>query len=466
MYNADQILIDRLYNNIQTPENNNDPRPLAYITRNRTAISSQRFWEKQSIISSVGSRASIAVRRPKGSFLADMIFTAQVIDGDAVIRYAVPRGNLEDMRWSVLTTIDNISELSIMFDGFMEINSERVEAFTKDDLPYVFFVDTSGSLKLKNLNSNSTDITISDDAVNVASVRGLYSESVDDGIWVFYTNSAGELWEARIFEGEVAELTEITMKPSGVTGWQDCWAGLTFDYRVVLQLKGDDGKVYTLLSASRPSGYPGTEYVFYRVKMPGKFFATCGYPPPTVTVGYNINDNPGSVYLEFDSEVFVYSTRFNRVWIQGGDGTKRYPTSIIKVSQNKIKMVFGSDFIGLPGPHYIDYNPSVGGCFGSQDMQSDLGFEIFLIGVDKRYQSVDYPLSVSQSFAATLEKAFDGKMYGVENVGYLVTLTQNFGGSLIEITRVNGYETEYVTYAVNVGQTIAATVTDTSGTPI
>lgn len=281
MYNADQILIDRLYNNIQTPENNNDPRPLAYITRNKTAIASQRYWEKQLVASSIGTRSSIAVRRPEGSLLADMIFTAQVVDGDAIIRYAKPKTNLSEMSWSVLTTIEDISELSIMFDGYMVIDIERVEMYTEGSLPYVFFVDTSGSLKMRNLSSDTEDITISDDAVNVASVRGLYSEAadLDDGIWVFYTNTAGELWEARILDGEVSELTQITLLPSGVTTWIDCWAGLSFDYRIILQLKGDDGKVYTLVSASRPSGFSMLEYLaLTKVKVYGQ----CGEEPPAL----------------------------------------------------------------------------------------------------------------------------------------------------------------------------------------
>lgn len=279
MYNCDQTLLDRLNSNLQTPAANSDIRPLAYITRNKTAISSQRYWEKQLITPNIGTRSSVAVRRPEGSLLADMIFTTQVIAGNAIIRYAKPKTNLADMTWSVLTTIANVSELSINFDGYMVIDIERVEFYTKGNLPYVFFVDTAGSLKMRNLDNNTGDITISDNAVNVASVRGLYSDAagLDDGIWVFYTNAAGQLWEARILNGAVSELTQITLLPSGVTTWQDCWAGLTFDYRVVLQLKGNDGKVYTLVSRSRPSGFSMLEYLaLTKVKVSGQW----GTEPP------------------------------------------------------------------------------------------------------------------------------------------------------------------------------------------
>ena len=119
MYKVDQILLEKFKNHIQTSANDNDPRLLAYIARNKTAISSQRFWEKQLITSTIGTRSSIALRRPKGHFSADMIFTAQVENGAAVIRYAEPWSNIDDMDWNILTTIPNVIELSIMFDGFM-----------------------------------------------------------------------------------------------------------------------------------------------------------------------------------------------------------------------------------------------------------------------------------------------------------------------------------------------------------
>jgi len=281
MYNADPTLLDKFKTSIQTKSENTDPRPLVYITRNKTAITSQRYWEKQRITSAVGTRSSIAVRRPEGSLLGDMIFTAQVESGTAIIRKAEPKMNLADMEWSTVATIPNVSELSIMFDGYMKQVDGVVETYTTGTLPIVFYVDASDSLKYVSLDDELIAGTISDDAVNVATVRGLYAESIgmDDGIWCFYTNSLGELWEARLLNGAVAELTEIPQKPTGVTSWVDVWAGFTFDYRIILQLKGDDGMVYTLPSKSRPSGYSLNEYLALRkVIVSGQ----CGLPLPNL----------------------------------------------------------------------------------------------------------------------------------------------------------------------------------------
>ena len=264
MYNADPSLLAKFKEKIQTKGNNNDPKPLVYITRNKTPITTQRYWEKKLVTSTVGTRSSLAVRRPYGEFMTDGIFVAQVEDGDAVIKFAEPNTNLSKMTFTHLKTIEDVSELSIMFDGYMKQSSDKtVEVYTTGQLPYVFYVDTSNSLKYINLDDEEVSGTISDDAVNVASVRGLYSEAIglDDGIFVFYINSDGELWEARFFGGEVTELTEITLLPEDVTSWVDVWAGITWDYRIVLQLKGDDGKVYTLLSASRTAGFNNMEHM-------------------------------------------------------------------------------------------------------------------------------------------------------------------------------------------------------------
>lgn len=282
MYNTDPSLLEKFNEKIQTKGNDNNPNPLVYITRNKTPITTQRYWEKKLVTSTVGTRSSIAVRRPYGEFMTDMIFVAQVESGDAVIKFAEPNTNLSKMTFTHLKTIEDVSELSIMFDGYMKQSSdETVEVYTTGQLPYVFYVDSLDSLKYLNLDDEEVSGTISDDAVNVASVRGLYAESIDmdDGIFVFYINSDGELWEARFFGGEVTELTEITLLPEDVTSWVDVWAGITWDYRIVLQLKGSDGNVYTLLSKSRPSGYSLLEYL--NVK-PIKVFGQFGEEPPNL----------------------------------------------------------------------------------------------------------------------------------------------------------------------------------------
>lgn len=253
----------------------------------KMVIDNQLDLEYTSISSVVGTRSSIAIRRPQYTQMTDRIFTAQVEDGKAIIRSTFPRFDLKSLRWSDVKVIDNVSEISIMFDGFMEEINNLIEIYTTGLLPYAFYVDNSNSLKFINLDDESVNGTISDDAFNVATVRGLYAESIgmDDGIWCFYTNSLGELWEARVFEGEVIELTQITLKPDGVTQWIDVWAGFTFDYRIILQLKGDDGNVYTLISKSRPSGYSLNEYLrLSNIKVEGKI----GLIPPELLTIENV----------------------------------------------------------------------------------------------------------------------------------------------------------------------------------
>lgn len=288
MYNTDPLLLEKFKSRVQTRAANNDPRPSVVLTRPKTAITSQRFWEKKLITSDVGTRSSIAVRRPEGSFMGDVIFTAQVENGDAIIRYADRKANLSAMVFELLTIIPDVSELSIMFDGYMkQSRDETVETYTVGERPYVFYVDSSNSLKYINLDDESIFGTISDNAVNVATVRGLYAEAIgmDDGIFCFYTNAVGELWESSILGGEVVELTQITKKPVGVTSWEDVWVGFTFDYRIILQLKGDDGIVYTLPSKSRPSGYSLNEYLrVANIKVTGKI----GEIPPIPLYAENL----------------------------------------------------------------------------------------------------------------------------------------------------------------------------------
>lgn len=283
MYNLSNDLSERLNNRIQTKANNNEPRPVVYLVRPTTQIQSQKFWEKTIITSDVGTRSSIAIRRPKDSLVGNMVFVAQVVAGTAVIKAAAPLSNLKLMKWTIVKTIHNVSELSILFDGYMEKTELNVESYTIGTLPYVIYVDTSGSLKVINLDDPDMELSISTNAVNVASVRGLYSAdaNLDDGILVFYTDSQNRLWESAIINGAISYVTQITNKPEGVTGWLDCWAERTFDFRITLQLKGDDGKVHILMSTSRTSGFSTLEYLkVSNISVKGQW----GSQPPNLTI--------------------------------------------------------------------------------------------------------------------------------------------------------------------------------------
>lgn len=464
MYNADPTLIDKFETSLQTKSENTDPRPLVYITRNKTAITSQRYWEKQRITSTVGTRSSIAVRRPEGSLLGDMIFTAQVESGTAIIRKAEPRMNLADMEWIQVATIPNVSELSIMFDGYMVMRDNIVEAYTTGDLPIVFYVDNSTSLKCWNMN-NDAEFTISDTAYNVASVRGLYSEAagLDDGIWVFYTNSLGELWEARVLNDEVAELTEITLKPSGVTGWEDVWATLTFDYRVALQLKGDDGNVHTLMSYSRPGGFSNIEYIrLTGATVTGRF----GFipPNPVSAKATEVNFSPNkTIELQFDGPVYnVSNADIGNITLISNYGiapVENHPHSITQgVDQTKALLHFNT--LGNVVEPIVLTGQSV--VMGSSNLGCDdfnLALNIFEM-TGTYHDSDNYIAIVSAEVSGTLEKAFSGNAYLNE---YLTIETATASGQLFALEFVPGYLQEYLTIT---SATCSGVLADINGVPL
>lgn len=423
-------------------------------------IRSQKSWRAGLITSKVGTRSSICLRRPEGLAQADMVFVAQVEDGIAIIKKADPRFFIKQMEWTTVATIPNVSELSIMFDGYMVMRDNIVEAYTTGDLPIVFYVDSSNSLKGWNMN-NDAEFTISDTAYNVASVRGLYSEAagLDDGIWVFYTNSLGELWEARVLNDEVAELTEITLKPSGVTGWEDVWATLTFDYRVALQLKGDDGNVHTLMSYSRTGGFSNIEY--FGAKGAKVDSGQCGIIPPNFVGAAvtEITSNPSkTVRIVFDGPVYNVSNadRPNIKLYSAYSETfqeEYQPTSITAgESANEALLSFGGISRVLYPVKLVGTNLTMG--------SQNLGTPNFVFEFDPlafallpgNYEWVSASSAVVDSGA--MEKAFDGKAYAFENCAAVSGYSIN-GGALNVLVFNKGYLIEncsaIVSYTVNGG---------------
>ena len=471
MYNVDPTLLERIQSKNQTKINNNDPSPQVYITRNKTAISSQRFWDKRQVTPTVGTRSSIAVRRPEGNLTGGMIFVAQVEDGNAVIRKAEPRINLTNMVWSHVMTINDVSELSIMFDGYMKMVEGKVESYTTGNLPIVFYVDSDNSLKGWNMN-NDIQFTISDTAYNVASVRGLYSEAADlnDGIFVFYTNAEGELWEARVLNDEVTELTQITLKPEGVTGWEDVWASLTFDWRIVLQLKGDDGNVYTLLSSSRPSGFSLIETFDYGLKVKERMMFQCGEEPPILYSIFNSPEEPLKVKLTFDSEVFVFDPSPAKVWMQGSDGQKRYPQSIVKTGERELTLIFGSDLIGLRGPQALKDDKYKPCGFGSNGVSAKID-QVYptLFDVDFYNAGNDIfrcSIKVADRLSLTIDAAFDGNSYHTETLNCNLIVKTPLAAQVIQMIAEKAYSTETFPYSLSVKGEIGLALLNSDGTPI
>ena len=272
MYYASDQLLAKL------KESKQDIKPLVYITRPTTAMSAQRYWERQRV-DAHGSACGIAVRRPIGRMLADRVYMSQVINGNVAIMYADVEDNLNEMVWTSLASISGATEVSLVFSEIMKKVSDKVEAYTTGTHPYVFWIDSAGTAKFRNLN-NPSDISVGANAIKLATTAGLYSEpaEVDDGIFCFFVNTSGELWEARIHNDTVQEITDVTELPAGVTSWSDVWAGRTFDYRIALQLKGDDGNVYTLMSKSRPSGFRQDYIQVSNISISGNW----GKEPPTL----------------------------------------------------------------------------------------------------------------------------------------------------------------------------------------
>lgn len=454
MYKVDSLLLEKFNERVQQPS------PLVYISRNQTAITAQRFWERDLITSTVGTRSSIAIRRPEGSFEADMIFTAQVENGTAIIRYAEPWPNIEDMKWNILTTLPNVSELSIMFDGYMEQIEGVVECFTTGNLPIIFYVDSSNSLKGWNMN---TDVIfdISDTAYNVASVRGLYSKSasLDDGIFVFYTNASGQLWEASILGDEVTALTQISLKPLGVTGWIDVWASLTFDYRVLLQLKGNDGKVYELISKSRPSAFSLLEYAYSKkVTLSGVF----GAIPPTLIWCENINvsgDWGRRVKLVFDSKVWHVSPLIKDSFrlVETLYNTYLYPISVTYGDVENEMYINFDNMNQAVEPLFIEY---LGGTtLGSEDVPMDAFYT--QVAIKNLNNHGDYEFVYADlSLTGELAEAFNGKLYETE---YLQTATMDLGGSFFTATFTQLKEDEYMTAS---NMSLTGQYCDVNGIPL
>lgn len=431
MYRTNDQIIERSKNPIQTIANNSDFRANVSIVRNRTELRYQRHWERTLISTSVGTRNSITVKRPAYEELGTEVFLAQIHNNNAIIRHADVEYLIDKMIWKDLKTIENVTDISLCYDGYMVQHGENIEFYTVNNYPYVFHI-RSGILYCENLNTDEI-VEIASGANKVTSIRGLYSSGIglDDGVLFFYINNSGQLFEGNITgDFKVGSISEITMKPAGVLSWSDVAAGRTFDWRISLQLKDNNGNVYTLLSKSRASGFSNNEHVnLNKVVLSGRF----SHVPPVPILASNISygGNYGIIVsITFDMPIYTIPSNAYKAFSMTDLHGKEWPsTQVSRGSNNRTIYVWFDDFNSLPPPltlKYSGYPALLGDGEGNVDA---FDIQIKVQNLDPR-QSKEYV----QLSDVTLTGEFLEYQTGVGYLGEYVSLSSvALDGDFIEL---------------------------------
>ncbi|MDD2267967.1 MAG: hypothetical protein PHY15_00280 [Eubacteriales bacterium] len=161
----------------------------------------------------------VAIRQLPGEAQPSLVYAICIDNGIGNI-YSRKMPAFAEQEWEYIWSLGAVKDVAIEFDGEWRINpKKRYYELMTEDVPYIFFTDSSDNLYVQKWSDETTRILIAENASQISVCRGWQSTldtGVDQGLIigylrdgkVFYRSycqqSTGEyLWET---ENEVVEL--------------------------------------------------------------------------------------------------------------------------------------------------------------------------------------------------------------------------------------------------------------------
>lgn len=266
MRSIDSGTLTAAKNLIQTKATKSDPRLSLWIGRPVTQLTGTQFLETLDVTGITGiTDCDIAVRHTTYGRGGDGVYLAYIKDGYAHVissqSYVVmSRHTFIDTGFS--ETADHVA---IAFDGTMPKNVSGKYEFLTEKQPWVFWT-ASGVLYARKLGTTDTITLASANCTWVDAIRATWSEipAFDFGLCVFFIISGAVYYRQLIggvwYDAEAIPSSALPTVDSGVT-WTQVSCSRTWDWRIALQLKASDGKMYECFTQFMGIGSKSAEHI-------------------------------------------------------------------------------------------------------------------------------------------------------------------------------------------------------------
>lgn len=203
---------------------------------------------------------SIACKKEHYGNAPEAIYIAYISDGVARIKTALHKSNISSHVWQDTGFSTPAVDVSLAFDGKMPRTHGHVE-FLTDSRPYVFWVTSSGELKVSILGFLGEMILANENCTKVSAIRATQSDIISDdfGLVVFFIIN-GQIYYRQHIKGVWYDAVPLSAGPSEVT-YTDIRAFRTWDYRIGVQAKTSSGDVYEIFSQFQGIGKNDSEHL-------------------------------------------------------------------------------------------------------------------------------------------------------------------------------------------------------------
>ena len=266
MRSIDSGTLTAAKNQIQTKATKSDPRLSLWIGRPVTQLTNTQFLESYDVPAITGiTDCSIAIRHTTYGRGSDAVYLACVRDGYANV--------VKSKAYTVMSRHEFVDtgfrevadHVTIAFDGTMPKHTSNKYEFLTEASPWVFWT-ASGALYARKLGTADTITLASANATWVDAIRATWSEiaAFDFGLCCFFIVSGAVYYRQLIggvwYDAEAIPAAALPTVDSGVT-WEQVSCSRTWDWRIALQLKASDGKMYELFTQFMGIGSKSAEHI-------------------------------------------------------------------------------------------------------------------------------------------------------------------------------------------------------------
>lgn len=360
-----------------------------WVSRPTIPLTEDVLLERQLVLPSTRvTKAAVAVCHPRSLREASSVYVGYIDSGVAKITYGAYSHQMSRDNWLDSGFAEPAEDISLCFDGTMpKADNGKVE-FLTEGMPWVFWTSNS-TLYGKKLGSDSSVILAEANCTAVSAVRAIHSEvgKFDFGLIVFFI-LGGYLYYRQFLNGEWFDAELVSAGPPGVL-WSDVSAFRTWDYRVGVQLRAQDGSLYELFTQFMGIGKQTLEHVqfndvsethsltrIYRTsaQAPSEHIEVNDIVPAPYQFAYeigavkfigvkNIDDGTGDwgryLVLSFDKELnpTEVQDQILQFSLMDSEGSGFYPETVSMDSSGKRMTLVYPSFNNAVGDCTITYTP-------------------------------------------------------------------------------------------------------------
>lgn len=245
----------------QTRANAADPSASVWIGRPTTPLTADIFLEKQTVLTGATiTDTSVAVCHPRRGAVNTKISIAYISSGLAKIVETYPKAKMSNHIWFNTDFSEPATAVSIAYDGRMPKNDDGTVDFVTDETFWVFWVN-GGVLYARKFGTTTTIVLAESNCTDVSAIRAMWSEagSFDFGLVVFFLLN-GTIYYRQFINDEWMDAEVVTFGPPSTT-WTSITAFRTWDYRIGVQGKTSDNKLYEMFTQFMGIGKQTTEHI-------------------------------------------------------------------------------------------------------------------------------------------------------------------------------------------------------------